>query len=243
MNSGGWIKLYRRMLNNPIVMKDADHLAVWVYLLLKANHTEYDIFYSGQRRTLKAGQLRISRATIAKDLKISESKVQRILKLFESEQQIEQQTNFHDRVISIISWDEYQQSEQQDEQQVNSNRTASEQQVNANKNIKNIKNNKNNNYIYSPAITEIVDYLNEITGSSYKASTKKTRACIQARLNEGFTVDDFKVVIWRKTKEWKGTDYEKFLRPETLFGNKFEGYLNQKETTTDRLGWLDDVRL
>ena len=109
MNSGGWIKLYRRMLNNPIVMKDADHLAVWVYLLLKANHTEYDIFYSGQRRTLKAGQLRISRATIAKDLKISESKVQRILKLFESEQQIEQQTNFHDRVISILSWDEYQQ--------------------------------------------------------------------------------------------------------------------------------------
>lgn len=74
---------------------------------------------------------------------------------------------------------------------------------------------------------EIISYLNMILDSNYKYTTKKTQDCIKARLNEGFTVDDFKTVIDKKAKEWLGTDMEKYLRPETLFGNKFEGYLNQ----------------
>ena len=138
--ASGWIKLHRCSLDNPVVMKDAEHLAVWIYLLLNASHADFDIMYSGKKKTLTAGQLRVSRQTIAREMHISESKVQRILKTFEIEQQIEQQTNFHDRVISILNWDKYQQIEQQTEQQVNSKRTASEQQVNANKNIKNNKN-------------------------------------------------------------------------------------------------------
>lgn len=51
----GWIKLYRSMLNNPIVMKDADHLAVWVYLLLNATHEEYKVLFKGKKVTLKLG--------------------------------------------------------------------------------------------------------------------------------------------------------------------------------------------
>lgn len=78
---------------------------------------------------------------------------------------------------------------------------------------------------------EIISYLNMILDSNYKYTTKKTQDCINARLNEGFTVDDFKTVIDKKAKEWLGTDMEKYLRPETLFGNKFEGYLNQTGTT------------
>ena len=74
---------------------------------------------------------------------------------------------------------------------------------------------------------EIVNYLNSILDSNYKYTTRKTQDCIKARLNEGFTVDDFKTVIDKKAKEWLGTDMERYLRPETLFGNKFEGYLNQ----------------
>ena len=76
----------------------------------------------------------------------------------------------------------------------------------------------------------IVDYLNQKTGQKYKASTKKTQSCIHARLAEGFTVDDFKTVIDKKCDEWIGTEWEKYLRPETLFGTKFEGYLNAKTT-------------
>lgn len=74
---------------------------------------------------------------------------------------------------------------------------------------------------------EIVDFLNEKAGTSYKASSGKTRTLIGARWSEGFRVDDFKAVIAKKTAQWKGTDMAKYLRPETLFGTKFEGYLNE----------------
>ncbi len=79
---------------------------------------------------------------------------------------------------------------------------------------------------------EIIDYLNIVLGTKYRYTTKKTQDSIKARLNEKFTVDDFKTVIDKKAKEWKGTDMEIYLRPETLFGTKFEGYLNQ--TVTER---------
>ena len=78
--------------------------------------------------------------------------------------------------------------------------------------------------IYSRVITR----LNSVAGKSYKPTTKKTITCIDARLKEGFIEDDFYKVIEIKSKEWLGTEYEKYLRPETLFGTKFEGYLNQK---------------
>ena len=94
-----------------------------------------------------------------------------------------------------------------------------------------ILNNKilnNNIYIYS----RVIDYLNEKTGSKYKASTSKTKSLINARVREGFTEEDFKKVIDIKSKEWMNTDMQKYLRPETLFGTKFEGYLNQKGKKT-----------
>lgn len=74
----------------------------------------------------------------------------------------------------------------------------------------------------------IVEYLNQKAGTHYKPSSKSTQTKIHARLNEGFTLDDFKTVIDKKVAEWKGTEMEQYLRPETLFGTKFEGYLNAK---------------
>ena len=74
----------------------------------------------------------------------------------------------------------------------------------------------------------IVDYLNEKTNSKYKHTTPKTKSLINARLKEGFTVEDFTKVIDTKCNEWLSDDRMKvYLRPETLFGTKFEGYLNQ----------------
>ena len=139
----GYVKLYRCLLDNPIVCKDAEHFAVWCYLLLKATHKEYDAVFKGERITLKRGQLITGRKKISSKLSVSESKVQRILKSFENEQQIEQQMDSRNRLISIVKWELYQRSEQLNEQQVNSNRTASEQLVNTNKNVKNDKKVKN----------------------------------------------------------------------------------------------------
>ena len=86
-----------------------------------------------------------------------------------------------------------------------------------------------------PSVAEdIVTFLNSMVGSNYKSTTGKTRKLIAARLAEGFTIDDFKAVITKKAKEWQGTDMAQYLRPETLFGTKFEGYLNQPEVRNNR---------
>lgn len=84
-------------------------------------------------------------------------------------------------------------------------------------------------------VTDIVDYLNAKADTKFKSSSKKTKSLIHARFEDGFNVDDFYTVIDKKCEEWKGTEFEKFLRPETLFGTKFEGYLNQKNNKNEDL--------
>ena len=95
-------------------------------------------------------------------------------------------------------------------------------------------NTNNNNIIYSQVLPykEIINYLNLKANTHYRHNIKKTQSLISARFNENFTLDDFKRVIDNKTSEWKDTDMEKYLRPETLFGTKFESYLNQKKKET-----------
>lgn len=84
---------------------------------------------------------------------------------------------------------------------------------------------------------DVIDYLNQQTGKHYKSTTKKNQTVIRARTDEGFNLDDFKKVIDNKVSEWKGTDMEKYLRPETLFGTKFEGYLNQQQSNAVDEDW------
>lgn len=100
-------------------------------------------------------------------------------------------------------------------------------------------NNKNNqNYKY------IIDYLNKKTSKNFKSTSKKTKTLINARINEGFSVEDFKTVINNKTTEWlNDKKMEQYLRPETLFGNKFESYLNQnskKQETSENIETVDE---
>lgn len=79
-------------------------------------------------------------------------------------------------------------------------------------------------------IIEIIDYLNECTGKSYKPTSKVAIVNINARLKEGYTKDDFIKVISVKSTKWLGTKFEDYLTPNTLFGNKFESYLNENIT-------------
>jgi uncharacterized phage protein (TIGR02220 family) len=80
-------------------------------------------------------------------------------------------------------------------------------------------------------VKEIVHYLNEKTSRSYRPGTSKTQSLIKARFKEGFTLDDFKVVIDRKVADWMhDANMAQYLRPETLFGTKFEGYLQCKQS-------------
>lgn len=143
----GWVCLYRKILENPIVCKDSDYFAVWCYLLLSATHKKTSALFKGKKIVLLSGQLITGRKSIAKKFKIDESKVQRILKTFENEQQIEQQTSSQNRLITIINWYQYQEIEQQNTQQVNNECTTDEQRVNTNNNE---TNNIYNNILYTP---------------------------------------------------------------------------------------------
>lgn len=102
--------------------------------------------------------------------------------------------------------------------------TEKPQQLNTNKSITKELSKKeiNTKEIYNI----VVSYLNEKAGTNFKVKSKNTQQHIHARIQEGFTVEDFKTVIDKKCAEWKGTDFEQYLRPATLFGAKFEGYLN-----------------
>lgn len=76
---------------------------------------------------------------------------------------------------------------------------------------------------------DIVDYLNLKAGTNFRATTPKTQTLIRARYMEGFDLDDFKKVIDGRCEAWKGDEkMREYLRPETLFGTKFESYLNAK---------------
>ena len=89
---------------------------------------------------------------------------------------------------------------------------------------------KNNIY------NSVISHLNEKAGTNYRASGQATKRHINARLEEGFTLEDFFAVIEKKCAEWKGTEMEKYLRPETLFGTKFENYLNAPAVKTKATG-------
>ena len=102
-----------------------------------------------------------------------------------------------------------------------------QQQSNNNVTTLSKKKEKDNN-IYSL----VIDYLNKKANTNYRPTTKNTQSFINARVKEGYTVEDFKKVIDSKSKEWLNTDFEKYLRPATLFGTKFENYLNEANKKT-----------
>lgn len=92
----------------------------------------------------------------------------------------------------------------------------------------------------SERVRAIIDYLNEKVGTRYSYRNKAYNSLINARLSEGFTVEDFKAVIDTKVAEWAGTEWAKFLRPKTLFApSHFEEYLNQSPQPTSYLDSID----
>lgn len=224
----GYVKVYRQLLDNPVVCKDADHFTIWGFLLLKATHAKIDFMFAGKRIALMPGQLITGRKTIADKFNISESKVQRVLKTFEIEQMIEQQTSNKNRLITVKNWCEYQSSEQQNEQPVNNKRTTTEQQLNTNKNVKNDKNERNN--IYVPDGTDnyqsLFDYYLTLGLVKHRKLTKEMRNAIDiARRRNEYTWDELRTLLLRHKNIVNLTkdDNEYAVRPRGItefFGQK-----------------------
>ena len=210
----GWIKLHRKMLDNPVVWKDSDHLAVWIYLLLNATHKDMDVLFKSKRITLKPGQLITGRKSIASQLSISDSKVKRVLLAFESDQQIDRQRSNKNSLITILNWCEYQQNDQQNDQQVTSKRAASDQQVTTNKNVKNIKNNT------------LVDFFDQIWKLYPKKEGKGQVSLTQKKKLYNIGLEEMTRAIERYKKAKEGTDRKYLQNGSTFFNSGYVDYLD-----------------
>lgn len=140
-------------------------------------------------------------------------------------------------IVTICNWSIYQSDEDKtvttNGQAIDNQLTTNGQAIDTNKNVKNEENVKEKDIVEQPPrqrngipFNEIISYLNEKVGSQFRPTTDATKNHIRARWAENFNLDDFKTVIDFKTDEWK-TDAKmlQYLRPATLFGTKFESYL------------------
>ena len=96
---------------------------------------------------------------------------------------------------------------------------------------------------FNDTLNDIINYLNCKLGSNYRTKNKETQKHIKARLKEGYTLEDFYKVIDKQCNKWINTEWEQYLRPQTLFGTKFENYLNapEKATQTKNTNWFDVI--
>jgi len=133
--TNGWVKIHRQLWQKGYYKK-SKYVHLWLHLLLKANHKPNEWLYKNKTMKVNRGQFITSRKTLSLETGINQSSIEHILKCFESEQQIKQQNLYSSRLITILKYNDYQISEQQ----IDSKLTASEQQINTNKNDKKEKN-------------------------------------------------------------------------------------------------------
>lgn len=234
----GWIKLHRCLLRNPIVMKDADYLALWTYILLNATHKEYPKLFKGKKIMLQPGQLITGRKVLAAALKISESKVRRILNEFESDQQIDRQRSNKNTLITVLNWDLYQSDDQQVNQQATNKRPTSDQQVTTLQEYKEYKNVKKENTNTSTEADEIDEAFDKIY-DIYPKKVGKTKAkarhrqWLKGRKVNGKTVKLTNAQIWRAVSKYvqsKGDSELRFYKDfNVLLGDCLLDYVEDEE--------------
>ena len=245
--SQGWIKLHRSLLDDEL-WNDCNERqkVVMITLLLMANHEERSWIFEGEKYIVQPGEMITSLKSISRKSGVDISTVRRSLDKFEKYGFSTSKSTNKNRLISIVNWTKYQDRDEEPTSKPTSNRQATDKQPTTNKNDKNDKNDKED--IYS---REIIDYLNKKASKGFKASTRKNQELIKARINEGFNVEDFKKVIDNKVLSWKGdSKMDQYLRPVTLFGTKFESYLNEnvavgakskEEEIAEKYKDLDDI--
>ena len=223
--SKGWIKLHRSMFDNDLwTAEPFTKGQAWIDLIGHANHRPASIWIRGIEVSVERGQLAWSELTMADRWKWSRGKVRRYLRMLQDRGMVIQQTNKVTTVLTICKYETYQAEQTADETtDETTGRTTNGQQTDnkryTNKNVKNGENVKEQ-------INIVISYLNDRAGKKFR-NVQGNAKHINARLKEGHTVEDMKLVIDRKVAEWKGGPMDEYLRPPTLFNSeKFEGYLN-----------------
>lgn len=245
MATQGWIKLHRKIQDCEFLWDSSeepfDRRSAWIDLLLMANHRDKRMVFRGKAVTIKSGQRVTSINKLAERWHWGINRVRNYLNLLQNEDMIVRESDNTKTLITIVNYQIYQGFDEPEGTLIDGaangvtdgviDGVTNIAQMDSRMTNNNEKNDKEDNKDIVPQnYKEIVDYLNEKAGTNYKVTTKKTKDLIRIRLKEGFTVEDFKTVIDKKVKEWiKDPKMNAYLRPETLFGNKFEGYLNQQE--------------
>lgn len=214
------IKLYKK-LTEWQWYKNSKMVHLFIHMLLMAN-TETKLWMGVM---IEKGQLIVGRKTLSTETGISEQSIRTLLNKLKSTNELTIKSTNKFSIITLTNYNFYQNEnkltnqpiKQQTNQQLTSNQpTTNQQEFAVFKEVKTI-------------YEDILTYLNNKMGTSYRATTKKNKTLINARIREGFELKDFIKVIDNKIEDWIGTDQQVYLRPETLFGVKFEGYLNQKK--------------
>lgn len=221
----GYFALWRRVEDHPFYKepREFSKYEAWLDILMNAQHeTEPQKVSIGMKvLTCNYGESLKSNVTWAKRWSWSEAKVRRFLKLLKKLGQISTKSEGITTRIIVINYSIYDPRRRQGDDNVTSMRRDHDEQVTTDNKVKNVKN------IYIVPFEEIVSHLNEKAGTKFKHTTKDTRGHIKARWSEGFRLEDFITVIDKKTEDWKSDPkMSEFLRPKTLFGTKFEDYLN-----------------
>jgi len=236
MSEKGFIKISRHIVDHWIY-QDAEYFKVWFEMLYRARYLQEPVtrLIHGQLVTIKRGEFVFGRKSWSERLGISEQRLRTLIKRLVQDNMIELVKRYNKFTIyRVVNYEKYNQQDNQQEilenqylegdnnQQNNQQLTTKQPPSNQQLTTKEESNKDKNIYKY------IVEYLNQKCNKKFRHTTKATQRLIDARLNEGFTIEDFKKVIDIKYSQWLGTDMEKYLRPETLFGTKFESYLNEK---------------
>ena len=252
----GWFKLHRSVFDHW-VSTDAEAFLLWQYIIGMAAYEPSKKIIMGRLIDLLPGQFLFRGPQLADQLQIDRNKIYRLLALFDQEDMVSiKRIGNRYSIVTVKNYSVYQGDSLPSEKNRETNEKPkymdscgidglslqqSEKQMKNKKetiykNNKNYKN-KEDNICPSFAFEEIINYFNQKLCTHYKHTSKATQKLISARFNENFTVEDFKKVIDNKAADWNHEpapgekDMRPYLRPETLFGTKFESYLNSRPAT------------
>lgn len=221
----GWIKLHRS-IKAHWVYDNPEYFKAWITMLMEVNHQDKMVLIANDLIDCPRGSSLNSLQTWVNILgkEWTMRKIRTFFELLEKDGMIDKQGLSKTTRLSICNYDTYQSIRQTDDTQ-SDKQTTNKRQTNDNKQegeeLKKGKERRSD-------IKEILEYLNQKAGKKFRTSKG-----LGARLNEGYTLDDCKKVVDIKYKEWSDNEAMcKFIRPETLFGNKFDSYLNQKKEIT-----------
>lgn len=231
-DNSGWVKVYRRLLGHPIWTNSTpEQKVILVTLLCMANHEPKKWEWNGTEFEVGRGQFITSLESI-KSLcgkGVTTQKVRTALQRFKKLNFLTYESTKTGRLVTIVNYDKWQGDGDETNIDANKDLTKTQQRPNkdltTNKNYKNYKNDKEVSQFPAKISQFVISYLNERTGCNYYVTESVVKK-IGAILNSGHTQDEIITVIDKKCAEWMDSDKMRpYLKPSTLFGNKFDEYL------------------